>query len=513
VIATNVRRLGLYLLLAFAIVSGGLAWWQVVDAQQLATRQDNPLVIAARRSALRGSIFDANGALLASSTVTEGISRRSYVDQAFAQVIGYASLRFGTTGVERAWDDLLTGRTDPNPFRNLANDILARQPQPNDLTLTIDKRLQDFAAAQLGSNPGAVVALDPRTGAILAMVSTPGYDASGFSGDPTIAQAAWDAVAAAANNPFLDRTRQGHYTPGSIMKIVTTSAALDSGAITPQTTFPDQPRQETEGFLLDGFTIHEHGLGSVKPALWSLSPALQVSSNIFFAHVGLAVGPDRYLDYAQRFGFCRQLAIGDDDRTLPVDASYVSAKTPDGCAPFADRVELANAAYGQAAVAVTPMQMALVAATIANGGVEPLPYLVRDLRSHAPAPVGGPTAVVLQTYGSGGGRPVVSPSVAAEVRAVMIDAVQGSIGRIYAGRGAVTLYGVSGVSTAGKTGTAERGPNLPPHSWFIGFAPAQQGATPAIAVAVIVEGSGGGSVLAAPIGGQVMAEWLKLLAG
>ncbi|TMB56904.1 MAG: hypothetical protein E6J47_03755, partial [Chloroflexi bacterium] len=288
-IATNVRRLGLYLLLSFAIVSGGLAWWQVVDAQQLATRQDNPLVIAARRSALRGSIFDANGALLASSAVTDGISRRTYVDQALAQVIGYASLRFGTTGVERAWDDVLTGRTDPNPFRNIVNDILARQPQPSDLTLTIDKRLQDFAAAKLGANPGAIVALDPRTGAILAMVSTPGFDASGFSGDPTTAQAAWDAVAGAANNPFLDRTRQGHYTPGSIMKIVTTSAALDSGAITPQTTFADQPRQETEGFLLDGFTIHEHGLGSVRPALWSLSSALQVSSNISLSRLRAAL--------------------------------------------------------------------------------------------------------------------------------------------------------------------------------------------------------------------------------
>ena len=121
--------------------------------------------------------------------------------------------------------------------------------------------------------------------------------------------------------------------------------------------------------------------------------------------------------------------------------------------------------------------------------------------------------MVLETYGSGGGQPAVSPSVAAEMRTLMVDAVQGPIGRIYAGQGAVTLYGLSGISTAGKTGTAERGPGLPPHSWFIGFAPAQQGATPAIAVAVIVEGSGGGSTLAAPIGGQVMAEWLKLVGG
>ncbi|MDP9250268.1 MAG: penicillin-binding transpeptidase domain-containing protein, partial [Chloroflexota bacterium] len=175
--------------------------------------------------------------------------------------------------------------------------------------------------------------------------------------------------------------------------------------------------------------------------------------------------------------------------------------------------ELANAAYGQAAVQVTPMQMALVAATIANDGVVPGPYVVRDRRTHAAKPAGGPTDVVLDTYRGSGGQSAVSPSVAAEMRAVMVDAVQGAIGRIYAGQGAVTLYGVSGISTAGKTGTAERGPGLPPHSWFIGFAPAQAGATPAIAVAVIVEGSGGGSTLAAPIGGQVMAEWLKLLGG
>ncbi len=275
-IAVNIRRLAVYLVLSFAVVAGGLSWWQVVDAQHLATRQDNPQVIAARRSAPRGSIFDARGLLLASSVVVDGTSRRSYRDPAFGQVIGYASLRYGTTGVERAWDDLLTGRADPNPMRELLDQILARRPESKDLTLTIDQRLQDFVAAQLGSNQGAVVALDPRTGAVLAMVSSPSFDATGFSGDPETAQAAWDAVAGDLHNPFVDRVRQGHYTPGSIMKILTAAAALDAGAITPQTTFPDQPRQETEGFLVDGFTIHEHNLGRTKPALWALSPALQV---------------------------------------------------------------------------------------------------------------------------------------------------------------------------------------------------------------------------------------------
>jgi peptidoglycan glycosyltransferase len=512
VIATNIRRLSVYLVLAFASVSGALVWWQVLDAQALATRQDNPQVIATRRSLPRGSIFDAQGRLLASSVVVDGISRRTYTDPAFTHLLGYASLRFGATGVERAWDDLLTGRTDPNPLRDLVNDILDRQPNPRDLTLTIDQRLQDFAAAQLGADRGAVVAIDPRTGAILALVSNPSYDATGFSGDPATAQGAFDAVAGAADNPFLDRSRQGHYTPGSIMKVLTAAAALDSGAITPETTFEDQPTEEVDGFVVSGFTIREHDLGNVAPALWDLSPALQVSSNIYFAHVGLELGADRYLGYAHRFGFCAGLRIGTDDRGLPVDPSYVSAQADDGCARFRDDVELASAAFGQAAVSVTPLQMALLAATIANGGIVPQPYVVRDLRSHAATPTDGPTEIVLEAYGAGRGNPAVSSQVADQVRQVMIDAVSGPIGKLYAGAGAVTRFGISGVETAGKTGTAERGPGLKPHSWFIGFAPAQEGAIPSIAIAVIVEGGGSGSGHAAPIGGSVMAEWLKLIA-
>ncbi|MEP6680001.1 MAG: penicillin-binding protein 2 [Chloroflexota bacterium] len=508
-IAINVRRLGLYLILAFAIMSGGLTYWQVIDAPQLAARDDNPQVIAARRSQPRGTIFDARGAVLASTAVTDGVSRRTYADPAFSHLLGYASLRFGTTGIEGAFDDLLIGRADPNPVRDLVGQILARSPEPKDLTLTVDKRLQDFAAAQLGSSVGAVVALDPVTGGILASTSTPTFDATPISGDPEPAGAAMDAIRAQPNNPLVARDRQGRYTPGSIMKIFTAASALDAGAITPKTTFADQPKEETQGFTVDGFRITEHDLSPVQPALWDLSPALQVSSNIYFAHVGLALGAERFLDYARRFGFCAPLAIGPSGRELPVVASYVSASSDGGCAPFSDRVELASASFGQAKVNVTPMQMALVAATIANGGSTPQPYVVRDVRSHS---AGAPSKSVLETYSGDGGRGVVSAQTAATVRSAMIDAVEGQLGSLYAGAGAVKLYGVSGVQTAGKTGTAQRGEGQQPHSWFIGFAPAQKGATPAIAIAVLIEGGGSGSGNAAPIGGAVMAEWLKLQA-
>jgi peptidoglycan glycosyltransferase len=188
VIATNVRRLGLYFMFAFAIVSASLVWWQVIEAPSLATRPDNPEVIAARRALLRGTIFDATGIPLATSQLVDGLSVRTYADTAFTHVIGYSSHRYGTTGVERAYEDLLVGRTDPNPIRDFIGDVLDRQPQPRDLTLTIDQRLQDLAASQLGGDAGAVVALDPSTGAILAMVSSPTFDATPISGDPATAR-------------------------------------------------------------------------------------------------------------------------------------------------------------------------------------------------------------------------------------------------------------------------------------------------------------------------------------
>jgi peptidoglycan glycosyltransferase len=508
VIATNVRRLGLYLMLSFAVVSGSVAWWQVLEAPQLAVRVDNPEVIAARRSLPRGTIFDSAGTALASSEVVDGLSLRTYADPAFTHVIGYASHRFGATGLERAYEDLLVGQTDPNPIRDLVSDVLERQPEPRDLVLTINRQLQDFAAAELGGDPGAVVALDPSTGAVLALVSTPTFDATAISGDPEVAQEPMDALRNDPAEPLLARARQGLYVPGSILKVLTTAAALDAGAITPETTFRDQPREETQGFRVSGFTIREHDLGGIQPALWPLSEALQVSSNIYFAHVALELGPDAFLDYARRFGFCEPLEIGPQGRALTVAPSYVTARAEGDCAPFSDDVELASAAFGQAATQVTPMQMAMLAAAIAGDGVMPNPFVVRDVRTHRAN--GRLSRTILDTFGSSGGTRVVSSETARATRAAMVDAVNGPLGRLYAGQGDITLYGISDSRSAGKTGTAQLGGAQAPHSWFIGFAPAEEGATPAIAIAVLVESGGSGSGRAAPIGGRVMAEWLRI---
>ncbi len=510
-IATNVRRLGLYLMLSFAIVSLSVVWWQVLEAPNLAVRADNPEVIAARRTLPRGSIFDSEGQLLASSEVSGGLSRRTYHDSAFTHVIGYASHRFGSTGIERAYEDLLVGQTDPNPIRDLVSDILDRQPTPRDLSLTIDQRLQDFAAAELGGDPGAVVALDPRTGAVLALVSTPTFDATPISGDPGGAQEPMDALRNDPAEPLLGRARQGLYVPGSIMKVFTAASALDAGVITPGTTFADQPRQEVEGFVVDGFTIREHDLGGIQPDLWALSEALQVSSNIYFAHVGLELGAEAFLEYAHRFGFCDPVAIGPPGRALGVAPSYVTAPVDNDCGPFRGDVELASAAFGQGLTQVTPVQMAMVAAAIAGDGVMPQPWVVRDVRTHTRRNVMSDS--VLQTFSSLSGTRVVNSQAAAETRAAMVDAVNAELGRLFAGQGDITLYGIGNHRSAGKTGTAQLGGEQAPHSWFIGFAPAEDGATPEIAIAVLVESGGSGSGRAAPIGGRVMAEYLRLTGG
>ncbi|MFN2483858.1 MAG: peptidoglycan D,D-transpeptidase FtsI family protein [Candidatus Limnocylindria bacterium] len=506
----NIRRLATYLLVAFFVVSAGLAYWQVVEADALSAREDNPEVISLRRNALRGNIFDASGELLAWSERAEGFSRRVYADQTFTHAIGYASLALGTTGIERAYDGFLTGQADPNPVRQVVDEVLQREPQPNDLRLTIDRRLQDFAAAQLGGQSGSVVALDPRTGAVLALVSSPTFDANPLSDEPEPATAALRVIEQQPEAPLVNRAVDGRYVPGSIMKIVTAAGAIEVGVLRPDTTFEDQPREEVEGLVVQGFTITEHDLGGIQPQLWAFSEALQVSSNIYFAHVGLEVGPERYLERARRFGFCESLRVGPSDHPIAVAPSQVTPPAEDGtaCRPFADQVELASAAFGQAAVQATPMQFALVAATIANDGLMPEPYLVADVLAHSSD--GAPSTQVLDRHGVGGGRRVVSPQTAAIVRSAMVDAVEAELGALFAGAAAVDLYGITGVETAGKTGTAQRGENLPPHSWFIGFAPAGADEQPAIAVAVIVEGAGSGATQAAPIGGQVMAEWLRV---
>jgi peptidoglycan glycosyltransferase len=269
-----------------------------------------------------------------------------------------------------------------------------------------------------------------------------------------------------------------------VFKIVTAIAGLGSGKITPETTYPEQPRAEKDGLLVSGFRIHEHP--GVPAQSFNLTTATEWSSNIWYALTGLRTGGDNLASFAARMGFGKSI-----DFDLPTASSQVT--NPGGAGPggFSDQVELANASYGQAETLVTPLQMALVAATVANQGTLMKPHLVIAATGRDGTRRVDPTQLGV----------VIGPDEAHAIALAMQGAVESSIGRQF-----TSGAKVPGVPTAGKSGTAELGGSGAPHSWFIGFAPVDH---PRVAIAVIVERGGRGGARAAPLAGDLMSLFFK----
>jgi peptidoglycan glycosyltransferase len=485
-IGQGIVRLGIVLLGAFAILAAGAGYWQVARSADLVGRPDDPLLIAAARDVVRGEIRDRDGHLLAGSKKdANGEPYRVYPSKAVAPLIGYASRQYGTAGVERAYDAELTGIIGPDPVDDLMAKFTTDRYRPQDLKLSLSLDLQKQAVQLLGSDRGSVVMLDPRNGEVLAMASTPTYDAGAIA-DPATAKAAFAATSADPAKPFLDRAIQGRYVPGSIFKIVTAIAGLGSGAITPATTFARQPPAEKNGLLVSGFRIKDghHDFTGSRPL--AFPEAVEVSCNIYFALTGLQTGGDALTSWAARLGFGAPIPFD-----LPTATSQVTSGGGSYGGGFADDVELANAAYGQAETLATPLQMALVAATVANRGTLMKPHLVTQLSGRD-----GTTTVAPEVW-----RQVVSPDIARQINEAMVLAVEGQSGRLFTPGAAVP-----GVTTAGKSGTAQLDGSARPHSWFIGFAPADD---PQVAIAVLVESGGSGASRASPIAGKLMTRYLK----
>jgi penicillin-binding protein A len=482
----TISHVGLALTVAFAGVALGAGYWQVIRSPDLSRAPDNPAVIAAARNVVRGQITDRDGKVLASNrrNADTGEPYRVYADRAFSTVIGYASQDFGTAGLERSWNAELTGVSGGDPIRDALRKFEADPYDPQKLTLAVSSALQHAAVAGLGDDRGAVVMIDPTTGEILALASTPTYD-SGAIANPATSRDAFAAVRDSSARPLVTRATQGQYVPGSVFKIVTAIAGLGSGAITSKTTFPQQPKAERDGLVVSGFRIREHP--GVPSQTFDLADATEWSSNIWYALAGLRTGGDNLAKFAGRMGFGAPLAFD-----LPTARSQVT--NGDGSDPggFTDDVELANASYGQAETLVTPLQMALVAATVANDGVLMRPHLViaetgRDgTRSIGPEQAGV----------------VFSPADADALTEAMRRAVESDVGRQF-----TSGADVPGIAVAGKSGTAELGGSGAPHSWFIGFAPADH---PRIAIAVIVERGGRGGARAAPLAGDLLARYFEL---
>jgi peptidoglycan glycosyltransferase len=391
---------------------------------------------------------------------------------------------FGRYGLEAAENDYLAGRASELIPQNLVDEVLGRPKRGATVVTTIDAKLQRLAARALGSLPGGVVALDPRTGQVLAMVANPSYDPNPLaSHDPGEVRQARRALLRARGKPLLSRATQELFPPGSTFKLVTAAAALENG-MQPSTSFPNPPALQLPNStaMLHNFG-GEHCLGGA-PRL-TLAQALQISCNVVFGEIGLKLGAAKLVEQAQRFGF---------DQNVPFELPFAEGSIPPASEFEGAKSFVATSAIGQQDVQANPMQMALVGAAIANGGVEMAPNVVKEIRD-------ADGRVVKEIAPSEFGRPI-SAKTAAELTGMMINVVNAGTG---------TAAQIPGIQVAGKTGTAET-PGGKPHAWFVSFAPAQN---PRIVVAVVVLNGGDlgsdatGGAVAAPIAKAVIEAALR----
>ena len=328
-------------------------------------------------------------------------------------MVGYHSTIFGSAGLEKTYDAQLTGLVSLRAGDELLRKFRDQAYNPSDVYTSLDVELQQAAADLLGDQRGAVVAIEPSTGRVLALVSSPTFNANRVA-DPATARRYVATLQERTDSPLLNRATQGLYVPGSVFKIVTAIAGLGSGSIQPTTTYPDQPAEYQTGFLVDGFRIHDFPRKVQTDHPLDFYEATEVSSNIWYAHAGLDIGAQNLVDWAARLGFGERIPF-----ELPTSPSQVNGG--DGALDgFGDRVELANAAYGQSEVLVTPLQMAIVASTIANDGLLMRPKLVDYLE----ATDGSVTHLDPQVWGAGRAR------LTAEVIGTAMQlAVEGPYGR------------------------------------------------------------------------------------
>lgn len=486
---TSLRRVAMTVMALIVLLLANATLTQVFTADGLRADPRNQRVLLDEYSRQRGQITAA-GQLLAYSTSTNGHFRflRVYQDpEVYAPVTGFYSLQYSSTGLERAEDSILNGSDERLFGRRIADFFTGRDPRGGNVATTIAPQVQEAAwdAMQNGCGgpcQGAVVALEPSTGKILAMVSSPSFDPNLLaSHDGTTQSTAWEALRDNPQSPLVNRAISEIYPPGSTFKIVTTAAALQSGANpnTPVTTAARVPLPDSTA------TVENYGGATCGPGpTTTLRQAFAKSCNTAFVDLGLDMGSEALRGAAEAFGL---------DSPLPPIPLQVAQST---VGPISDAAALGISSIGQKDVAETPLQNALIAATIANDGVTMQPYLVDELK--------GPDLANISVTAPKELRRAVSSQVADTLTDLMIDAEA-----VTQQTGAIT-----GVQIASKTGTAEHGTdprNTPPHAWYVAFAPAK---APKVAIAVLVENGGDrlsatGGALAAPIGRATIAAALR----
>lgn len=462
----NRKIISVLAVLSFLFLSlvGYLTYFELVTKDKIINSSYNRRLWERETRTLRGTIFDRNGVVLAKSVMQGENQQRVYpYGSLYCHVIGYNSLAYGKTQLEAKYNNQLLNINALNPVTDLKNKLTGAKSVGNNLYLTIDHRLQAHAAALLSGRKGAIVALNPRTGEILAMVSKPDFN-------PNVNKLAanWSTLVESTGNPFLPRATQGLYVPGSTYKVLTSTAAIENGLA--GETYVDNGSIIISGKQFNNFGHEAYGK-------LDLTRAFAVSCNTYFARMGVLLGSDALKSNAEQFGIGKTLPFD-----LPVKASRFDYS-------LMGKTDLAAAGMGQGRILVTPLQMALVAGTVANDGVMMRPIMVKQVIT--------PKGFVMQNSQPQTLYKVMTPETAAKLK-IMMEAV--------VNEGTGTYARISGVQVAGKTGTAENESNKE-HAWFIGFAPADN---PQIAVAVLVEYAGStGGKLAAPMARSLMADWLR----
>jgi penicillin-binding protein A len=458
---------------------------QVFQADALGSDSRNARARADEYKIQRGQILTSDGHAIVVSkkeSKDEYQFQRDYLDgPLYAAVTGYYPVNGEPTGIEGALDAKLAGTGSNQVFDRLQSIVTGQDPKGDSVELTIDPKVQKAAYDALGSQRGAVVALDPSTGAVLAMVSKPSFDPNRIAVHDSSALKAYDELLKANPSPLVNRAIAGNLNPpGSTFKLVVSSAALESGKYTESSQFPSPTSLTLPGTSLVIQNSDGEVCGTGPKA--TLKLALSLSCNIPFAELGDQLGEKAIADQAAKYGFGKALSI-----PLKVTPSVY----PRGL----DKAQLAQTAFGQYEDRVTPMQMAMISAAIGNDGVQMKPNLVKRVLS--------PTLDTVEQMTPQQLSQPVSSATANAVTDMMVSSVA---------EGAATNGRIDGVDVAGKTGTAQNGANDPYTLWFTGFAPAK---APKVAVAVVIENGGGlgqtgyGNLVAAPIAKKVMEAVLN----
>jgi cell division protein FtsI/penicillin-binding protein 2 len=488
-VSNSIKQVMVVFLFCFVALISYIAYFQVFSAPKIAEQQGNQRLWARRNEVLRGTIYDRNKNPLTTSAKVDALTqKRTYISgDLYVHALGYVDPRYGLTGLEENYDAELTSYNKiTNNILNLAKDFSKEKLKTmfenrkedevkigNGLITSLDPTLQKIAYNALGDSKGAVVALNPKTGEVLAMVSKPTYNPNDLENAMKAANAG-----KAENSPLINRATAGLYPPGSTFKTITLSSALENMPDITKRTFND-----TGKIVFNEKQSLSNDEGEVNGEI-NLKDAFRLSSNFVFGKLAMELGNDKLKTTAEKFGFNNTI----DSEGFKISMSKFPKLTK------AEVGSVAQTGIGQSSILATPMQMALATSTIANDGKMMQPKLVNQVVDK--------DGNVVKTIDSKVYKQVLSPSNAAIVKDYMKNLVDSKVN---------TSWGYfEGTNAAGKTGTADynlaNGESAKPHSWFIGFAPAND---PKIAVAVIVENGGYGASAAAPIAGKLIRQALN----